>query len=293
MARRDLIRRVLAAGSVAALGAAMAITGSSPAAAATAANAKPGKLATLVLTPATATIAPGATQAYTAQGFDAAGQSLGDVTSQVTFTVSAGGRCTANVCTATALGAHIVTGTVKKVRGTATLTVAAADLAASQAVSNATPFYYAPVTFTTTVTNTSTTTTATGVSAAVNVPAGLISPAVTTSTGSYANGTWTIGSLAPGATATLSITADAADPSDGAQTVTATVTATTFDPNPANNTASAAETSQPPPVEAFITPAPGTGSLVDICATPPSPSPSTARRGTRPTRPRRHPRRAT
>lgn len=268
-ARRDLIRRVLAAGSVAALAAALAVTGATAAAAGTAGSAKPGKLAKLVLSPAAATIAPGAAQAYTAQGFDASGNSLGDLTSQATFTISGGGSCTANVCTTTTLGSHTVTGTIKKVTGTATLTAAAADLAATQTVSTASPYYYAPVTFTTTVTNTSTTTTSTGVTAAVNEPAGLVSPAATTGTGSYAGGTWTIGSLAPGATATLTITGDAGDVSDGTQTVTATVSAATYDPNPANNTASASEASQPAPINAILAWAPGSGNFVDICANPP------------------------
>ena len=269
IARRDLIRPVLAAGSVAALAAALAITGGSPAAAGTAGNTKPGKLAMLVLSPATATIAPGAKQAYAAQGFDAAGNSLGDLTSQATFTISGGGSCTGSVCTTTTLGSHTVTGTIKKVSGTAALTVVQADLAATQTVSTASPYYYAPVTFTTTVTNTSTTTTATGVTAAVNEPAGLVSPAATTGTGSYAGGTWTIGSLAPGATATLTITGDAGDVSDGTQTVTATVSAATFDPNPANNTASASEASQPAPFSAAVAFAPGSGEPVDVCANPP------------------------
>ena len=148
------------------------------------------------------------------------------------------------------------------------------DLAASQTVSDASPFYYAPVMFTTTVTNTSTTAASAGVTVVVNVPAGLISPAVITSTGGYdaSTGTWAIGSLAPGATATLTITAFAAAVSDGAQTVTATVSAATFDPNSANNTASASETSRNPPVEAAITLDPGTSNPIDVCASDPATS---------------------
>jgi hypothetical protein len=262
---------------VAALAAALAVTGGTAAAAGTAGSAKPGKLAKLVLSPAAATIAPGATQAYTAQGFDASGNSLGDLTSQATFTISGGGSCTGHVCTTTTLGSHTVTGTIKKVTGTATLTVIEADLSATQTVSTASPYYYAPVTFTTTVTNTSTTTTATGVTATVNERAGLVSPAAATGTGSYAGGTWTIGSLAPGATATLTITGDAGDVSDGTQTVTATVSAATFDPNPANNTASASEASQPAPIKDTVAFAPGSGNPVDICADPRSSKPSTSR----------------
>ena len=162
---------------------------------------------------------------------------------------------------------HTVTATSRKISGTATLAVTPGpDLAASQTVSTASPYYYAPVTFTTTITNTSTTTTSTGVTATVNEPAGLVSPAATASTGSYTSGTWTIGSLAPGATATLTITGDAGDVSDGTQTVTATVSSTTIDPNPANNTASASEASQPAPYMSVITPDPNNLNPVDVCA---------------------------
>ena len=70
------------------------------------------------------------------------------------------------------------------------------------------------------------------------------------------------------------LTADAAAVSAGAQVVTATVSAATFDPNPANNTASAAETSQYPPITAAISPATG-GGPINVCATPPDPVTST------------------
>jgi uncharacterized protein DUF11 len=125
------------------------------------------------------------------------------------------------------------------------------------------------VTFTTTVTNTSTTTASTGDSATVAAPSGLLSPAVTAGTGSYSNGTWTIGSLAPGASATLTITGYAGDVSAGTQTVTATVIAATPDPNPANNTAAAPEASRPAPFVAVITPGPANqGPPINVCAPP-------------------------
>ncbi len=70
-----------------------------------------GAIDHLVLSPATATIAAGGSQAYTAEGFDAANNSLGDVTATTTFTITPNGSCTAASCTATTVGAHTVTGT--------------------------------------------------------------------------------------------------------------------------------------------------------------------------------------
>jgi hypothetical protein len=77
----------------------------------------------LVLSPASATIAPGGSQAYTAEGFDASNNSLGDVTSATTFTISGTGSCTAASCTSTVAGDHTVTGTDGSAHGTAVLHV--------------------------------------------------------------------------------------------------------------------------------------------------------------------------
>lgn len=234
---------------------------------------KPGPLAKIALSPATATIAPAGTQSYTAQGLDAHGNSLGDVTAATTFTIAPDGSCAGATCTATAAGSHTVTGTDGKVSGTATLTVSAppqADLAVTETVSSATPDYGATVTFTTTVTNTSATITSAGITVAVAAPADLQSPSVSTATGSYAGGTWTVGSLAPGASATLTITGQTGNVADGTQTVTATVSATTPDPNPSNNTASASEATQPAPVGIFIVGAPTNPPIIDIGAPGPA-----------------------
>ena len=226
----------------------------------------PGALARITLSPATATITAGDSQAYTATGFDTYGNTIGTLAG-AKFTIKPDGSCTAATCTATVAGTHTVTATSKKITATATLTVnPGPDLAVSQTVSSASPYYYAPVTFTTTITNTSTTTTADGVTAAVSVPAGLIAAAASTVTGSYASGTWTVGSLAPGATATLTITGDAGDVADGTQTLTATVTSTTIDPNPANNTASASEASQPAIMQPVATASPVNYNPVNVCA---------------------------
>ena len=90
----------------------------------------------LVLSPATATIAAGTAQAYTATGFDAYGNSLGDVTAATTLAISpngtgTGASCnnTAHTCTATQAGTYTVTGTDAGKTGTATLTVNSAAAA--------------------------------------------------------------------------------------------------------------------------------------------------------------------
>jgi len=88
----------------------------------------PGSLDHLALTPASATGAAGAAQAYTAQGRDQYDNSLGDVTAATTFSIAPNGSCTAASCSATTAGAHTVTGTSSGKTGTASLTVSAAAL---------------------------------------------------------------------------------------------------------------------------------------------------------------------
>jgi hypothetical protein len=82
-----------------------------------------GALDHLVLSPSTATVNPGVAQAYKAEGFDAHGNDLGDVTSATTFTM-AGGTCTATSCTSIVAGDHTVMGTDVTATGTAELTIA-------------------------------------------------------------------------------------------------------------------------------------------------------------------------
>jgi hypothetical protein len=142
-----------------------------------------------------------------------------------------------------------------------------ADLAVTEAVSSAMPFYYTAVTFTTTVTNTSATIRSYGISVTATVPvAGLIKPVKTPSQGTYhaTSSTWTVGSLAPGASATLTFAGYAGAVALGTRAVTATATARTPDPNPANNTASAGEASQPAQIAAKITPSPDNPAVIDI-----------------------------
>src|SRR6266545_1453380 len=84
-------------------------------------------LARLVLSPAQASIRSGASQAYTATGYDAAGHELGDATTQTSFSINQDGSCTEATCTATKLGRHTVTGTVdlgnETISGTAAVQV--------------------------------------------------------------------------------------------------------------------------------------------------------------------------
>ena len=82
----------------------------------------------IVVSPATATIAPGGSQAYTAEGFDAANTSLGDVTAATTFSIGPNGSCTGATCTATASGAHTVTGNDGGKTATASLSVTVGPL---------------------------------------------------------------------------------------------------------------------------------------------------------------------
>ena len=84
---------------------------------------QPGALASLVLSPSTSTMDAGASRSFTAQGRDASGNNLGDMTSGTTFSISPNGSCTANSCTATVAGAHTVTATRPGATGTAALQV--------------------------------------------------------------------------------------------------------------------------------------------------------------------------
>jgi hypothetical protein len=82
-----------------------------------------GPLDHLILSPSNATVNPGVAQAYTATGYDALGDVIGDVTSNTTFTV-AGGACTGASCTDSVVGDHTVTGKDGSAIGTATLHIA-------------------------------------------------------------------------------------------------------------------------------------------------------------------------
>ena len=114
--------------------------------------------------------------------------------------------------------------------------VAQADLAMAKSVSNGTPNVGSNVTFTLDVTNNGPSA-ATGVSVSDLLPAGY-SYVSHSGPGSYNSGTgaWSIGGLASGGTATLSVVATVN--ATGPYLNTATVSATQSDPVPGNNTSS-------------------------------------------------------
>ncbi|MGZ4319218.1 MAG: hypothetical protein ACXVRD_07830, partial [Gaiellaceae bacterium] len=94
----------------------------------------PAALASITISPDTASIQAGGSQPYTAEGFDSYGNSRGDVTGSTTFTIapnggSTGASCGGASCTATQAGGYTVTGTDGAFSDTAALTVTAGPLA--------------------------------------------------------------------------------------------------------------------------------------------------------------------
>ena len=81
----------------------------------------------LVLSPAGATIVSGATEAYTAEGFDASNNDLGALTSLTTFSIApvttGVGTCTLNLCGSSIGGDYTVTGTYGAATGSTVLHV--------------------------------------------------------------------------------------------------------------------------------------------------------------------------
>ncbi|HYW28580.1 MAG TPA: IPT/TIG domain-containing protein, partial [Gaiellales bacterium] len=86
-----------------------------------------GPLASLVVSPSQATIVPGGSQAFTAEGFDAQGNDLGDQTGATVFSIDGSGSCTGATCTASDPGPHTVTATDGALTTTAQLDVASAS----------------------------------------------------------------------------------------------------------------------------------------------------------------------
>jgi len=84
-----------------------------------------GPLASITISPKTATINAGGTQTYTAKGFDSYGNSRGNVTGSTNFSASGGATCSANVCGSNSAGTYTITGTNSGKTDTATLTVKA------------------------------------------------------------------------------------------------------------------------------------------------------------------------
>src|SRR5205823_431347 len=91
-------------------------------------NVNPAALDHLVLSPASATITAGGSQAYTAQARDRYENSLGDATSSSSFTIGPNGSCAAAVCGASVAGAHTVSATLAGATGTTSLQVNAGSL---------------------------------------------------------------------------------------------------------------------------------------------------------------------
>jgi uncharacterized repeat protein (TIGR01451 family) len=114
---------------------------------------------------------------------------------------------------------------------------ATADIAIAKSVDNATPNVGGTVTYTITATNHGPND-ATGVEATDHLPAGTTFVSANPSQGSYDNvgGVWTIGALANGATATLTVTVNIAQPGSITNAVTITHE-DQFDPVGANNQA--------------------------------------------------------
>jgi LPXTG-motif cell wall-anchored protein len=78
------------------------------------------------ITPSSGTVDLGDAEAYTVEAFDGDGESLGDLTSSVTFTIAPDGSCVGAVCTPTEAGVHTVTATLDGLTATASLDVRAA-----------------------------------------------------------------------------------------------------------------------------------------------------------------------
>jgi hypothetical protein len=91
----------------------------------------PAPPARLVLEPQQTTVGTGGSQAYTAHGYDALGNDVGDVTAQTTFSISSPGSCRAATCSGREPATYTVTGQLAglDVRGEARLTVMPAMLA--------------------------------------------------------------------------------------------------------------------------------------------------------------------
>lgn len=84
------------------------------------ASAAAPPLATIEISPATATTVPGGQVTYVVLGYDRNHRPLGDVTARTAFSISPDGSCTGARCTATLPGRHTVTGAVRLAHRTIT-----------------------------------------------------------------------------------------------------------------------------------------------------------------------------
>jgi hypothetical protein len=83
----------------------------------------PGVLDHIAIVPSSATIAAGASQAFTVEAFDRFNYSRGDVTADTQFAISPSGSCSGASCTPAAAGPHTVTATHQGKTAAASLTV--------------------------------------------------------------------------------------------------------------------------------------------------------------------------
>ena len=115
----------------------------------------------VVLSPTSAVVGTNIAQAFSAEGFDAFGNSTGDLTAEAVFTISPNGRCNLNVCRSGTIGVKQVTAQVGTMTATATLdvrvrqtisfpTIGGKTMLESPVLVSATASSGLPVTFTTT-----------------------------------------------------------------------------------------------------------------------------------------------
>jgi PKD repeat protein len=97
----------------------------------------------IVIAPSNSTIDLGRSRDFTAEAFDANGDSLGDVTAHTRFTIQPSGSCEGNTCTPTAAGTHTVVGKYSGDSDSATLEVVDAP-AAPQCPAYALSFHTRP-----------------------------------------------------------------------------------------------------------------------------------------------------
>jgi hypothetical protein len=83
----------------------------------------PGALDHIAITPGSATVAAGTSQAFTVEAFDRFTYSRGDVTADAVLSISPNGSCAAGSCTASAPGPYTVSATYQGKTATASLTV--------------------------------------------------------------------------------------------------------------------------------------------------------------------------
>ncbi len=80
----------------------------------------------IVVSPSTASVTAGTTQAFAVRAYAPDGTDLGDVTSASAFSSTGSASCTANTCGSTTAGSYPITATYRGHTATATLTVTAA-----------------------------------------------------------------------------------------------------------------------------------------------------------------------